>query len=79
MEYAPLIIVLLILAEMLGVSRTSLHVYGAAFVLSRISHAIGLYRTPKPNIFRFLGVTATLAVLVGLAISLLFVTLPKIG
>jgi uncharacterized protein len=78
-EYAPLIIVLLALAEMLGVSRTSLHVYGAAFVLSRILHAIGLYRTPKPNIFRFLGVTVTLAVLAGLAVALLIATWPKIA
>ena len=78
-EYAALILVLLMLAEMLGMSRTWLHIYGAAFVVGRIAHAIGLYRTPKPNIFRASGVTLTLADLVGLAISLLLATLPKIG
>jgi uncharacterized membrane protein YecN with MAPEG domain len=78
-EYAPLIIVMLALAEMLGVSRTLLHVYGAAFVVGRILHAVGLYRTPKPNIFRFSGVTLTLVVLIGLAVALLLATLPKIS
>jgi len=78
-EYAALVIVLLALAEILGVSRTWLHIYGAAFVLGRIAHAVGLYRTPKPNIFRASGVTLTLAALIGLAIALLLATLPKVS
>ena len=78
-EYAALVIVLLALAEMLGIPRLWLHVFGAAFVLGRISHAIGLSLTLAPNIGRLSGMIATLSVLIGLAISLLAATPPKLG
>ena len=78
-EYAALVLVLLMLAEMLGLSRTWLHLYGAAFILGRIAHAIGLSRTLKVNIGRSAGMVLTLATIIGLAISLLVVVLPKIA
>ena len=78
-EYAALILILLTLAELLGLSRTWLHVYGAAFVLGRVAHAIGLSRTLKVNVGRTAGMVLTLGTIIGLAISLLVMTLPKIG
>jgi uncharacterized protein len=78
-EYAALVIVLLALAEMLGTPRIWLHIFGTAFVLGRISHAVGLSLTLAPNIGRLAGMIATLSVLIGLAISLLAATLPKLG
>jgi uncharacterized membrane protein YecN with MAPEG domain len=78
-EYAALVIVLLALAEMLGTPRTWLHIYGGVFVVGRIAHAVGLSHTLRPNIGRLAGVTATLAVLIGLALSLLAKTLPRLG
>ncbi len=78
-EYAPLVIVLLALAEMLGTSRTWLHFYGAAFLAARLVHAVGLYRTTSPNVLRQAGVTVTFAVLIGLAVTLLAITLSKLG
>ena len=78
-EYAALVIVLLALAEMMGTPRIWLHIFGTVFVLGRIAHAIGLSRTLRPNLSRQAGTTATFAVLVGLAISLLVAALPKLG
>jgi uncharacterized membrane protein YecN with MAPEG domain len=78
-EYAALVLVLLILAELLGLSRTWLHIYGTAFILGRIAHAIGLSRTLKVNIGRTAGMVLTLSAIIGLAISLLAIALPRIG
>jgi uncharacterized membrane protein YecN with MAPEG domain len=78
-EYAALVLVLLMLAEMLGLPRIWLHVFGAAFILGRIAHAIGLSRTLKVNIGRAAGMVLTLSTIIGLAISLLVMVLPKIG
>ena len=78
-EYAALVLVLLMLAEMLGLSKTWLHVYGAAFILGRIAHAVGLSQTLEVNIGRTAGMVLTLSTIIGLAISLLVVVLPKIG
>jgi uncharacterized protein len=78
-EYAALVLVLLVLAELLGVSRTWLHIFGAAFILGRIAHAIGLSQTLKVNVGRTAGMVLTLGTIIGLAISLLVATLPRIG
>ena len=77
-EYAALVIVLMALAEILGASRTMLHVYGAAFVLGRIAHAVGLSSALGPSIGRQLVMVATLGVLIALAVSLLAAALPKL-
>ena len=78
-EYAALVVVLLALAEMLGTPRTWLHIYGTVFVVGRIAHAVGLSYTLRPNLGRLTGVSATLAVLIGLALTLLASTLPRLG
>jgi uncharacterized membrane protein YecN with MAPEG domain len=78
-EYAALILILLTLAELLGLSRTWLHVYGAAFILGRIAHAIGLSRTLKVNIGRTAGMVLTLGTIIALSISLLSIAWAKIG
>jgi uncharacterized protein len=78
-EYAALILVLLTLAELLGLSQTWLHVYGAAFILGRIAHAIGLSRTLKVNIGRTAGMVLTLGTIIALSISLLSIAWAKIG
>jgi hypothetical protein len=78
-EYAALVLVLLMLAEMLGVSRTWLHIYGVAFILGRIAHALGLSRTLKVNVGRTAGMVLTLGTIIGLSISLLAIAWPKIG
>lgn len=77
-EYAPLVVILLVLAEMLGVAKLWLHVFGIAFIVGRVAHAVGLYRTLGINPGRTIGVLATLGTILGLAIILLMTALPKL-
>lgn len=41
-EYVPLALILLMIAEINGLSAVWLHCLGAAFVLARLMHAVGL-------------------------------------
>jgi uncharacterized protein len=67
-ENTPLFLILLGLLELSGSSRQWLWVAGIAFVLARISHAIGMERR-SPNLFRAGGMVITLIVLAALAIA----------
>lgn len=78
-EYAPLVVVMLALAETMGTSRLTLHVFGVAFIVGRIAHAFGLYRTLGINPGRTIGVVLTLGTILGLAITLLAIAVPKLG
>ena len=78
-EYAPLVVVMLALAETMGAARLTLHVFGAAFVIGRIAHAIGLYRALGINPGRTIGVVLTLGTILGLAITLLSMAVPKLS
>src|SRR5271169_1926093 len=63
----PMLVVLLI-AELDGASRTFLHVCGVTFVVSRVAHAVGLSRTTKESRGRFWGMAGTWFVIVTLAV-----------
>lgn len=78
-EYAPLVVVMLALAETMGTGRLTLHVFGVAFIVGRIAHAFGLYRTLGVNPGRTIGVVLTLGTILGLAITLLMIAVPKLG
>jgi len=43
-EHVPLIVTLLLAAELCGGSSTVLHIFGGALVVSRILHAVGLFK-----------------------------------
>lgn len=58
-EYAPLFLVLLLLAELNGGPAALLHGLGAAFVLARIGHAFGLSRSSGASTGRFYGTLVT--------------------
>ncbi len=45
-EYVPLLLVLMLLAEMQGAPALALHVLGAGLLLGRIMHALGMARLP---------------------------------
>jgi hypothetical protein len=66
-ENAAIFIVCAALLEMLGGSRMTVEILCAAFVVGRLSHAIGLSFGRTVNIFRFVGTVTT--VIVGLAIG----------
>ena len=66
-EYVPLFVVLLALLELAGANRTALTGIGAAMVLCRLLHAIGMPR-PTPNFFRATGALGTFALTAGVAV-----------
>jgi len=59
-ETVPIALFLLISMELLGASNTWLHALGAALVLGRIFHYIGLTEL-GPIAFRVIGMLATIA------------------
>jgi uncharacterized membrane protein YecN with MAPEG domain len=67
-ENAPIFIAGFSLLELLGVDQITVAVLCAAFVLGRVSHAIGLSMKNTVNRFRFAGATTT--IIVGLALGL---------
>ena len=77
-EYAPIALVLLMLVELCGGSRTLLHIAGAAFILGRIAHAVGLGRTLGINVGRTIGVALTSLVILGLSATLLALSVPQL-
>jgi uncharacterized membrane protein YecN with MAPEG domain len=65
-EYAPFVLVLMALVELARGDTPWLWGLGAAFVLARLAHPIGMDR-PAPNPFRAGGIAVTWLVLAGLA------------
>jgi len=68
-ESIPLALVLLAALELNQASVLTLHGFGAALLLARLLHALGLSRSGKASPGRFLGTLLTLVVLLGLAIA----------
>ncbi len=68
-EYIPIALVLLLMAELSGWSSLWLHGFGAMFVLARISHGYGYTKTlGKPSKFRFYGIIFTWLAIIGLSV-----------
>jgi uncharacterized protein len=66
-EYVPLALILMLLAELSGARPVLLHGCGIVLVAARVVHALGLARTAGVSIGRSLGVTATFVVILLLA------------
>jgi uncharacterized protein len=62
-EYVPLILVLLLMAELQGAASWLLHLLGAALLVGRALHGYGISRTDEVLAFRSSGVILTLTVL----------------
>ena len=71
-EYAPFVLILMALIERAGAGQTWLWIAGAAFILARIAHAIGMDR-PAPNPFRAGGILVTIVVLLVLAVDAIWI------
>ena len=67
-EYAPLFLVLLLVAELNGAMTMLLHALGTVFVLARIGHALGLGRSSGISKGRFYGTLVTWIALLVLAV-----------
>lgn len=72
LEYVPLALILLLLAELGQTRAVFLHAFGASLVVGRILHALGLSKTSGVSFGRMAGTALTLLVIFGLAILLLW-------
>ncbi len=70
-EYVPLSLLFLALLELAPAPSGVLAVLGGLLVLARLSHAIGMSRATA-NLWRLLGICGTLLVLLGEAITALY-------
>ena len=70
-EYVPLILILIGMAEAGGTSDTWIHAMGAGLVVGRVLHPIGLTNKPGINPFRFVGTNLTWIVLLASSILVL--------
>jgi len=70
-EYAPLLLLLLLIAELSqALTATWLHVAGGLIVVGRALHAFGLSRSAGTSLGRSLGTALTWLALLGLALVL---------
>jgi uncharacterized membrane protein YecN with MAPEG domain len=67
-EYVPIALVLLLVAELDGARPALLHGCGIVLVVARIAHALGLVRSPGLSVGRGIGVTGTVGVITVLAV-----------
>lgn len=68
-EYVPIALILLASYELNGASAMALHVLGAALVVGRVLHVIGLTKTIGLSIQRQVGMLSTFFVILVLAIE----------
>ena len=70
-EYAPLVLIMLALAELQGLPGWAVHIAGVSFVVARVSHYLGFRSSEAPGQFRMLGMALTFGVLIVLAVVLI--------
>ena len=70
-EYAPMFVILMFLAESGGVSSFSLHYYGGTFLLGRLMHGTCMGFMEKSVILRAGGTILTLLPLLGISVLLM--------
>lgn len=71
-EYAPIGLVLLLIAELQGAPALALHVLGLLLLGGRIAHAYGFTAQPMIMNLRVAGMAMTLTMLIFSALGLLF-------
>lgn len=63
-EYVPFALLVIVLVEAAGFSRTWVHALGITLIVARLAHAYGLSAAKQPSRCRIVGMTLTFAVLV---------------
>jgi uncharacterized membrane protein YecN with MAPEG domain len=71
-EYVPLAVLLLVLAEVAGLPEGAIHGAGILLLASRVAHAAGLSASPGRSFGRFYGTAGTWLVIVALSLWLLW-------
>lgn len=70
-EYVPLALLLLLILEQGAAPAWLLHALGLALLAGRLSHAIGISRSPERLAFRQFGMLCTFGVVIVAAVALL--------
>ncbi|WP_299809137.1 MAPEG family protein [uncultured Shewanella sp.] len=69
LENAPIVLLLLVVAEMNGTSALLLHLFGTVWIIARLLHAIGLTQGQGGyHLGRFWGMLLTWAVMIALVV-----------
>lgn len=71
-EWAPFILLLMLLAELRGVADIWLHLAGILLLVSRILHPFGLKADNSAHVLRIVGNTGSLFALVVCAVSIVY-------
>lgn len=71
-EYAPVMLLLLIIAELNGLAPLAVHGFGLALLTSRIIHFMGFRSATAPMMLRVSGMMTTFAVIAVLAIVVFY-------
>ena len=74
-EYAPLVLVLMLIYELNGGTAWLLHVLGGLFVLFRLAHAAGLGASGGPSTGRVVGTAGSMGIIIVLALLDIWVAL----
>ncbi len=67
-EYAPLVLLLMLIYELNGGAAWLLHLLGGLFVLFRLAHAAGLGASAGPSKGRVVGTAGSMGVIIVLAL-----------
>lgn len=79
-EYVPMALLVILMADLVGHAKWTVHVMGIALLVGRVAHAYGLATARGPNVGRSLGVGLTVLVLIaGAALALLGFAGMRIG
>tara|TARA_B100001093_G_C26461910_1_gene856822 strand:+ start:86 stop:475 length:390 start_codon:yes stop_codon:yes gene_type:complete len=70
-EYAPIFLILMLVAELGGLKENTLHSYGIAFLVARLMHGLCFGFLKHSMILRFGGSSLTLISILGLAVLVL--------
>jgi uncharacterized membrane protein YecN with MAPEG domain len=62
-EYAPAVLLILLVLAALGKPPLYLHLYGGIFTAARVLHAVGMTQEKHPNPLRVVGALATMLLL----------------
>lgn len=77
-EYIPVVLIAMALLELAGTRAGMLWLYGGAFLLGRVLHAVGMLRPRSVNPLRQAGIVLSWLVMITLAVHLLGLTLSEL-
>ncbi len=68
-EYAPIALLLLVVAELNGLPEAAVHAFGLSLLAGRVIHFLGFRAADAPGILRVTGMAVTFTVIATLAVA----------